>query len=655
MPANWCNNTNLSLTYTQQGTNVTLIGNGGFAPYQYSWINQSNFGTNTHFNNLIPGTYIAYIHDSRGCQKSKTITIPLTAVDPMQAVYPQNTQQNVPVDNLVFIWSSGVYANNQVFDLYLKTNSGSYNLLASNLTDQEFIYEQSLTYLTNYTWKVVVKNGSGTQVHYKEFTFSSIDEDQIIPQIPVIVQPQNLVTLDTLTYTFKWQAQPELLFNFYCDTIAGNTLNATNLTISEYKVERLINFADYFWKVAVKNPVTELFEVSPVYQFSTDTIEMPQTFELINPANAVTLNNLPFYFTWNSLGNDFVYDLYLDLTDGSSLFMENITGTSFGITGGIVDLETYYWKVVAKNSLCGHSIASSVRSFSTDTIQIPPVNLVLPVNNYISTTSSVVFSWTNLGANYVYSLYLDENDASTAYISDFNQNTYTVINLLDMKSYKWKVIATNIICGRSVESPVWSFTTDFPTVQDIDGNIYNTVKINNKKWMRENLKTTKYTDGSPILNGTSIGDYYAESSPKYYFNYNDDVANVTTYGRLYTWFTVNDTKGVCPAGWRVPSITDMDALTLDNTYIGGNLKEAGITHWIDPNTGADNTTNFTALPAGARYNFGFNWLGSYAIYWTTYSIDVTNAVKYELHYNDASIWSGSNDKKGGYSVRCVID
>lgn len=747
--ANWCKNTDLSLTYLQQGTNVTLVGSGGVSPYEYSWGDQSNYGTNTFFNNLVPDTYIAYILDSRGCQKSRTITIPITAVDPMLAVYPKEAEQNVPIDNLVFIWSSGVYANNQKYDLYLKTNSSSYNLIASDLSNSEFIYEQSLEYLTDYTWKVVVKNESGAEVHSKEFTFSTINEVQITPQVPVIIEPQNGVLIDTLTYTFKWQAQDEMVYNFYCDTNDGNILNATNLIVPEYKIERLENFSNYFWKVVVKNPVTGEFASSPVYTFTTDTIDLPENFNLIYPTNLFTVSSMPFSFTWNSLGNHWVYSLYLDLTDATSLIAENIETNSYEITNGIVDLNTYYWKVIATNTLCGHSVESdvwsfnidtvnvpsviltfptnsstinslpldftwqdlgtgyfytfyidevdgstlvadnittnsyqsnvlndltnyfwkvkatkisnsnfnesSVFSFFTDTIQIPDVELISPANNSLISTTDVELTWIDLGVDYTYSLYFDEVDASTLITENLTTNSYTVENLMDLKTYKWKVIATNTLCNRSKSSEVFSFNTGFPeTVTDIDGNTYNTVVIDNRRWMQENLKTTKYADGTPITDGTGIGNYNAESTPQYYFNYNDNISNAAVYGRLYTWYTITDPKGVCPAGWHVPYNWEMSELSIN--YTGGNLKEAGTEHWLEPNVGADNITNFTALPSGARETNSFKYLGSFAIFWTVdTSADPSYAPSYQLYYNGNDFVSGNSYKKNGYAIRCVKD
>src|SRR5664280_2965928 len=121
-------------------------------------------------------------------------------------------------------------------------------------------------------------------------------------------------------------------------------------------------------------------------------------------------------------------------------------------------------------------------------------------------------------------------------------------------------------------------------VRDGDGNLYNTITIGTQVWMAENLKATKYLNGEII--GTTTANILEESSPKYQWAYGNDENNVPTYGRLYTWYAVTDSRSVCPTGWHVPIDTEWNALT---TYLGGESvaagkqKETGTTHWTTPN------------------------------------------------------------------------
>ena len=106
----------------------------------------------------------------------------------------------------------------------------------------------------------------------------------------------------------------------------------------------------------------------------------------------------------------------------------------------------------------------------------------------------------------------------------------------------------------------------FGIVTDIDGNVYETVLIGDQLWMAENLKTTKYRDGSEIPNITNNQEWNDLSSGAY-SDYDNNPTNSETYGRLYNWHTVDDYRGLCPEGWEEPSVSDWHVLT---NYLGEN-------------------------------------------------------------------------------------
>jgi uncharacterized protein (TIGR02145 family) len=194
-------------------------------------------------------------------------------------------------------------------------------------------------------------------------------------------------------------------------------------------------------------------------------------------------------------------------------------------------------------------------------------------------------------------------------------------------------------------------------VTDYDNNLYNTVKIGTQAWMAENLKTTKYNDGTAIPDATDGSAWASINSPAYCW-YNNDTGNKNIYGALYNWYAVNTGK-LCPAGWHVP--TDAEWTTLTNylgglSIAGGKLKESGTTHWTTPNTGATNETGFTAFPAGARYNDGvFYGVGTGGYWWCATGYDVTFAWRRLIYNNDSSVGPGNGYKEIGFSVRCVRD
>jgi uncharacterized protein (TIGR02145 family) len=195
-------------------------------------------------------------------------------------------------------------------------------------------------------------------------------------------------------------------------------------------------------------------------------------------------------------------------------------------------------------------------------------------------------------------------------------------------------------------------------VTDKDGHVYKTVKIGTQEWMAENLRTTKYLNGDLIgtTNPASL-DISAESNPKYQWPAGGVESNAGTYGRLYTWYAVTDSRNICPAGWHVPTDAEWTILT---TYLGGEfvaggkLKETGTTHWQNPNTGATNESGFTALPGGDReIGGGFYVIGSIGLWCSATEFNTDDAWYRGLDFLTFNVQSFSKNKKTGFSVRCI--
>jgi uncharacterized protein (TIGR02145 family) len=207
--------------------------------------------------------------------------------------------------------------------------------------------------------------------------------------------------------------------------------------------------------------------------------------------------------------------------------------------------------------------------------------------------------------------------------------------------------------------------TPGPVVNDIDGNNYNTVKIGTQTWMVENLRSTRYRNGDMIATTTpSTLDITSENTPKYQWAYYGDENNAATYGRLYTWYTVNDSRNIAPVGWHVASNTEWTKLIVylgGGFNSGGRFKEIGTTHWSNPNTGATNESGFTALPSGGRKGNGvFFYIGSATYWWTSTECSGCankSGVDWYLDNNFSSfgIYFGYDNPSLGLSVRCVKD
>jgi uncharacterized protein (TIGR02145 family) len=196
------------------------------------------------------------------------------------------------------------------------------------------------------------------------------------------------------------------------------------------------------------------------------------------------------------------------------------------------------------------------------------------------------------------------------------------------------------------------------SITDKDGNVYTSVNIGTQVWMVENLKTTKYNDGTGITLGNEDSYWTNAYQLPAYCWYNDDITNKSPYGALYNYYAVNTGK-LCPTGWHVASDTEWHTMILlfdhdatqggdESQIAGANLKEAGITHWFTPNTGANNSSGFTALPGGFRTWFQFNHLGEIGYYWSSH-------VPRLLYSGTNLITRGAISDETGCSVRCVKD
>jgi uncharacterized protein (TIGR02145 family) len=195
------------------------------------------------------------------------------------------------------------------------------------------------------------------------------------------------------------------------------------------------------------------------------------------------------------------------------------------------------------------------------------------------------------------------------------------------------------------------------TVTDADGNIYSTVTIGNQVWMGENLRATKFNnlDNIPlVLDSAQWGTQNAAA----YCYYNNDTSYVTPYGNLYNWNTVIDIRNVCPTGYHIPTSAEWADLVNylgGETVAGGKLKEIGFTHWLSPNTDADNSSGFTALPSGWRaYNNGVYENLQYMCYlWSSTAQTATDADIVLIGYDSPALYGSYTNKLTGLPIRCL--
>lgn len=229
------------------------------------------------------------------------------------------------------------------------------------------------------------------------------------------------------------------------------------------------------------------------------------------------------------------------------------------------------------------------------------------------------------------------------------------------------------------------------TVNDIDGNIYTTVVIGEQCWMRENLRTTRFADGTAIKFESANVDEAISGLPQRY-NPNGNADNVATYGYLYNWHAVmrgstssnanpSGVRGVCPTGWHVPSEAEWTQLTTylqnhtaflcgnENTHIAKAM--SATTGWASNATvcsvgnqqNLNNSSGFNVLPAGKFYRFyvvgssvlGYADFSNKAYLWSATELNNGSAYYHTLSNNSSVFGTADTEKCSDFSVRCLQD
>ena len=226
-------------------------------------------------------------------------------------------------------------------------------------------------------------------------------------------------------------------------------------------------------------------------------------------------------------------------------------------------------------------------------------------------------------------------------------------------SFEVNIGGKTCILTRNIITPTSGYGTN---ITDVDGNTYKTVYIGTQQWMGENLKTSKYSDGTTIPNITDNTQWQNNTTGAWAY-YNNDAANNPKYGKLYNWYavskTTNGNKNVCPTGWHVPTDAEWTVLTDylgGNSIAGGKMKEVGTTNWNSPNTSATNTSLFTGLPGGYRDLIGdYSNVGSLGLWWSSTGYNTYDAWSRNLDYYHGVAYRSDYGKDYGFSVRCLRD
>lgn len=261
--------------------------------------------------------------------------------------------------------------------------------------------------------------------------------------------------------------------------------------------------------------------------------------------------------------------------------------------------------------------------------------------------------------------------------------TSHLTDLKHLTTYYYRAYATNTE-GTAFGDEFEFSTPDLPGyVTDIDRNSYPIVTIGFQVWMAENLKVSRYADGSliPLVEGDPQWNDLTKTDKAYSF-YADNPEYAEVYGALYTWagamnseasseLNPSGVQGACPAGWHLPSDAEWKQLEMylgmtqeqadsagyRGEGYGGKLKATGTDYWKDPNAGASDEFGFSALPGGRRNNAGFSMNRTYDCwFWSSTDAGGTQPWFRSISYDDTRIWRDDWQQYAeGYSVRCVRD
>ncbi len=281
------------------------------------------------------------------------------------------------------------------------------------------------------------------------------------------------------------------------------------------------------------------------------------------------------------------------------------------------------------------------KSNEVDFYLTPVISGISPNSGKIG--DQVTISGSNFGATRGTST-MTFNTASVTTFNSWSNTSITVVVPVGTRTGKVSVVVNNI---KSNE-------VDF-TDTDI---FYETVTIGTQEWMLKNLDSARYRNGDAIPQVTDATEW-ANLTTGAWCYYNNSSANNEPYGKLYNWYAVNDSRGIGPSGFHIPTDTELQTL-IDylggGTIAGGKMKESGTSHWANPNTGATNESGFTAVGGGYRIGTGafqqFNNAGSY---WSRTEADTYNGYHRVMYYNNATIARYANGKVIGFSVRLIKD
>ena len=402
----------------------------------------------------------------------------------------------------------------------------------------------------------------------------------------------------------------------------------------------------------------------------------PDKPHLIKPFDLDTLTTTIVEFTWRAADRDndqLQFDFYFGPFNNSSLKASRLTSFKTNIEG--ISSGHYQWYVVANDG--SNQVQSDIFSFSVlnpeDLPQLAACILLDSKKGQAKVSSAVSSVEEIIAKGFVWGRHSSPDFSNDwSYVEGTGETfSWTIPELYDGTKYFVRAFARNSIgvaFSEELQFTSWDDGVQNGSfVDDRDNRTYQFSRIGTQKWMTTNLS---------YLPNVNLPEEESYMEPKYYVHdYFGDLINEATateyyrnYGVLYNWtaavqesdLSMFKVKGVCPDGWHLPSNEEW-LILIDflggHDEAGGLLKETGFDHWHVPNTGATDKYGFRALPGGSRGvgDEPFQPLGTRGFWWSATEVDEVFAKRFYLYNEFRAIGEFYQDKRVGFSVRCIKD
>lgn len=492
------------------------------------------------------------------------------------------------------------------------------------------------------------KSLTNTENSLDAYIVKYFDDDAFSMLAPTLLNPINVAANLGANITFEWNEvlgadsytiQVSKVNNFSTTIIDDNTVS------NQFDITSLENGNTYYWRVKAIN-TSEESDWSEIWSFST---------------SSSTTFKIPLSIGWNMISSYVVPEE----TDMDSVFQDIVDNILIAKNGaGKLYVPAYNINTIGNwNIHHGYQVYATAK----DTLKISGIPAE-PETDSIFTSAG----WNMLG-------YLRDSPMAspTAMVSltEFNK-------LLIAKNGKGKlyVPAYNInTIGNFVPGDGYQIYITGPDTLIYPPNIieeYETVVIGEQEWMQKNLDVTHYRNGNAIFHAESSEDwqYASDNGIGAWCYYNNDEENGAIFSKLYNWYAVNDSRGLAPDGYHVPSDTEWTQLTdylSDNSQYWCNNNSSYIAksiaskeYWysssstcvVGNNLDANNITGFKGFPAGYRdYNNYFGNKGDGTTWWSSTEDNETYAWSRYIFYFSTNVYGLNHNKGYGFSVRCVKD